>query len=174
MEIEYKTSWKSFYKEILFMLILLILAGIASYFKPDASWLKWLLICVCVVDIVIFFSILLKRSMMTLYLRDNPSDPANQEVAFVSLNPFKPWSRDFRKSIEISLANVMHIEVDQNLIQTILNVGDIVITSSGTSEEEICAKNIPSPSAVRDKIQEHARKYSAGSIMGTMPPKTEA
>ncbi len=101
--------------------------------------------------------------MMTLTLRDNPSDPANQEVSFSACNPLKPWSRDFNSSIEIGLANIMHIEVGQSLMQTILGIGDIVITSSGTGEREITAKNIPSPKAVRDIIQEHARNYRTQS-----------
>lgn len=98
--------------------------------------------------------------MMSLLLRDNPENPANQEVAFITCNPLKPFSSDFRKSIEIGLANIMHIEVGQTAMQTLLGIGDIIITSSGTSGEEIRAKNIPSPYEVRDEIQVHARKYT--------------
>ena len=54
----------------------------------------------------------------------------------------------------------MHMEIGQTMVQTILNIGDIIITSSGTGGEEIRATNIPSPYQVRDSIQEHARKYT--------------
>ena len=67
----------------------------------------------------------------------------------------------FRKSIEIGLANIVHIEIKQTMMQTILNVGNIVITSSGTGMEEIKAPNIPNPQAVRDEIQVHASRYSS-------------
>ena len=164
MEITYKPSWKSFYKDFILMLLLVIAAGAVQYFKPGAWWLKWLWTAVCAVDVLLFIYIAMKRAMMSLILRDDPNSPANQEVAFVSCNPLKLWSPEFRKSVEIGLANVMHIEVGQSMMQTILNIGDIVVTSSGTSREEIVARNIPSPAAVRDKIQEHARKYTMGSV----------
>ena len=163
MEATYKTfkpSWKSYCMEIFIMLVLVILAGATHYFKSEAWWLKWMWIAVAVIDVLIFLYVWLKRSMISLELRDDPSSPANQEVAFITCNPLKPFSPDFRKSIEIGLANVMHIEVGQTMMQTVLGVGDIIITSSGTAGEEIRAKDIPNPSAVRDEIQVHARKYT--------------
>ncbi|MBQ7220340.1 MAG: PH domain-containing protein [Synergistaceae bacterium] len=160
METVYKPAWKSYYKEFLLMLLLLAVCGAVHYLKNGASWLKWMWIAACVVDVLVFIYVALRRATMSLILRDNPDSPANQEVAFVTCNPLKPWSSDFRRSIEIGLSNIMHIEVGQNLMQTMLGVGDIIITSSGTSGEEIRATNIPSPSTVRDTIQEHARKYT--------------
>ena len=75
----------------------------------------------------------------------------------------KPFSSDFRKSIEIGLSSIVHIEVKQSLMQTILHVGDVVIASSGTGKEEIYAPNIPDPQSVRDEIQLHANKYKKSS-----------
>ena len=160
METVYKPAWRSYYKDFALMLIILIAAGVVHYFNAEASWMKWVWIAACVIDVLLFIYVALRRATISLILRDNPESHANQEVAFTTCNPLKPWSRDFRKSIEIGLANVMHIEVGQNLMQTMLNIGDIIITSSGTSGEEIVARNIPSPSSVRDTIQEHARKYT--------------
>ena len=97
---------------------------------------------------------------MSLILRDNPEKAEDQEIAFIECNPLKPFSTDFRKSIEIGLANIVHIEIKQTMMQTILNVGNIVITSSGTGMEEIQAPNIPNPQAVRDEIQVHASRYT--------------
>ncbi|MBQ6112868.1 MAG: PH domain-containing protein, partial [Synergistaceae bacterium] len=79
---------------------------------------------------------------------------------------------DFRESIEIGLANVVHTKVRQTMMQTILRIGDVVITSSGTGSEEIQAHNLPDPGAVRDEIQLHARKYTMPA--GAAPSSTEA
>lgn len=168
MTVEYKPSWKSFYKEFMLMLLVLLAAGAVHYFKAGDEWLKWLWAAALFIDAVLLVYVIVKRGTMLLVLRDMQDSPANQEVAFITCNPLKPFSSDFRKSVEIGLANVMHIEVGQNLVQTILKIGDIIITSSGTSGEEIRAKNIPNPYEVRDKIQEHARHYTMG---GVLPPK---
>ena len=156
----YKPAWKSFYGQFLLMLLLVILGGIAQYLKPGMWWLKWMWIAVAIVDAVIFFYIVVKRATMSLVLRDDPDKAENQEVAFITSHPFKPFSSDFRASIEIGLANVAHIKVGQTMMQSMMNVGDIIITSSGTGSEEIHAHNIPNPNAVRDEIQVHARKYT--------------
>ena len=162
METVYKPAWKSFYKDFLMMLLLVVIAGAVQYFKPGEWWLKWLWIAVAVIDVVIFLYMALKRATMSLVLRDNPESPANQEIAFITCNPLKPFSSDFRRSVEIGLSNIMHIEVGQTAMQTMLNIGDIIITSSGTGGEEIRAKNIPNPAGVRDTIQDHARRYAKG------------
>ena len=164
METVYKPAWKSFYKDFLLMILVLIAACAVQYFNAGAWWLKWVWIAAAVVDVLLFIYVALRRATMSLILRDDPASPANQEVAFVTCNPLKPFSSDFKKSIEIGLANIMHIEIGQNLIQTVLNIGDVIVTSSGTAGEEIRAHNLPSPAAVRDTIQEHARKYSMGSV----------
>jgi hypothetical protein len=111
--------------------------------------------------------IAVKRATMSLILRDNPSKAEDQEIAYIVSHPLRPFSSNFRESIEIGLANIIHIKVGQTMMQTLLNIGDVVITSSGTGHEEIQAKNVPSPQAVRDEIQIHARYY-------TMPSSTEA
>ena len=159
----YKPAWKSFYGLFMLMLLLLILGGIANYVYSGASWLKWMWIAVAVIDVVLFMYIAIQRATMSLVLRDNPDKAEDQEVAFIKSHPFKPFSSDFKQSIEIGLANIMHIKVGQTMMQSMLNVGDIVIASSGTGQEEIYARNIPNPQAVRDEIQAHARKYTMPS-----------
>ena len=166
----YKPAWRSFYKLLFLMLLILILAGLANYFKAGESWLKWMWIAAIIVEVLIFFYVAVKRWTMSLILRDNPSKAEDQEVAFIECNPIKPFSPDFRKSIEIGLANIIHIKLGQTMMQTILNIGDVVITSSGTGSEEIHAHNIPDPQAVRDEIQVHARKYTMpGSATDSQP-----
>ena len=159
----YKPAWKSFYKSFLLMLLLIVLAGAANYVKAEASWLKWMWIAVGVIDVLIFLYIAIQRAMTSLVLRDNPDKAEDQEVAFIVCHPLKPFSSEFRESIEIGLANIMHIKLGQTMMQAMLNIGDIIVTSSGTSSEEIQAHNIPNPQAVRDEIQVHARKYTMPS-----------
>lgn len=156
----YKPAWKSFYALFALMLLVLILGCTANYFYAGASWQKFMWIAVAAVEVVIFLYIAVQRATMSLVLRDNPDKAEDQEVAFIRSHPFKPFSSDFKQSIEIGLANIMHIKVGQTMIQSMMNVGDIVIASSGTSGEEILARNIPNPQAVRDEIQAHARKYT--------------
>ena len=155
----YKPAKRGFFKLWFLAIILLVLACVANYFKPGESWLKWMWLAVCVVDVLIVLYIFAKRWTISLTLKDNPSKPDDQEVSFSECNPCKPFSSDFRKSIEIGLANIEHIEIKQTMMQAILNIGDIVIASSGTGREEIQAPNIPNPQAVRDEIQLHASNY---------------
>ncbi|MBQ6972396.1 MAG: PH domain-containing protein [Synergistaceae bacterium] len=159
----YKPAWKSFYKLLFLALLLLVLGGVANHFKPGEPWLKWMWIAVAAVEVLILLYIMAKRWTMSLILRDDPSKAENQEIAYIECNPLKPFSQDFRKSIEIGLANIVHIEIKQTMMQTILNIGNVVITSSGTGAEEIQAPNIPNPQAVRDEIQIHARQYTKPS-----------
>ena len=159
----YKPAWKSFYKLLFLAILFIILAGVANYFKSGEAWLKWLWIAVAVVDVLIFLYIAAKRWTMSLILKDDPAKAEDQEISFVECNPLKPFSSDFRKSIEIGLSSIVHIEVKQSLMQTILRVGDVVIASSGTGKEEIYAPNIPDPQSVRDEIQLHANKYKKSS-----------
>ncbi len=158
----YKPAWKSFYKLLCPAIILLIIAAIGSVWGPfnEGAKLKWMWIIVIVIEVLVFLYVLIQRATMSLVLRDNPERVEDQEVAFVVCHPLKPFSSDFRESLEIGLSNITHIRVGQTMMQTLLNVGDVIITSSGTSGEEIHAHNIPSPLAVRDEIQVHARKYS--------------
>lgn len=167
----YKPAWKSFYANFLLMLLLAVLAGAAHWFKAGEWWIKWMWIAVAVVEVLMFLYIAVKRATMSLILRDNPDKAEDQEVAFVTCHPLKPFSSDFKESIEIGLANIMHIKMKQTMMQSMLNIGDILVASSGTSGEEIKARNIPSPQAVRDEIQVHARKYT---MPGSAAPSAAA
>ena len=160
----FKPAWRSFYMSFALMIILIVLAVCAGMFVPyikENAWAsKIMWIAVAVIDVIIFLSITVKRATMSLVLRDNPSKAEDQEIAYIVSNPFRPFSSEFRESIEIGLANIIHIKIGQTMMQTMLNIGDVIITSSGTGHEEIQAKNIPAPQAVRDEIQIHARYYT--------------
>ena len=155
----YKPAVKGFYKLWLLALLLLVLAGVANYFKPGEAWLKWVWIAAIAVDVLIVLYIYAKRWTISLTIKDNPAKAEDQEVSFEECNPLKPFSSDFRKSIEIGLSNIEHIEVKQTMMQAILGIGDIVIASSGTGREEIQAPCLANPQGIRDEIQVHASKY---------------
>ena len=161
--IEYRTAWRSFYGLFTLMILILILAAVASIWGPlnSGAKLKWVWIIALVVDVFIFLGIALKRVTMKLVLKDDPDRPENQEVEYVECHPLKLFT-EFRVSKEIGLTKIADIDVKQNALQTILNIGDIAISSPGTSEKEVKARNIPNPREVRDEIQKHARKYTMG------------
>lgn len=159
----YKPAWRSFYRNFLVMLLIVIAAGAVNYVKSGEAWLKWMWTAVAAVEVLMLLYVTVKRATMSLVLRDNPDKAEDQEVAFIVCHPTKPFSPDFRESVEIGLANIVHIKLGQTMLQTMLNIGDIVITSSGTGSEEILAHNIPNPQAVRDEIQVHARRYTMPS-----------
>ena len=156
----YRPAFRSFCGKIIVMLLLLAAAGTVNYLKPGVHWLRWMWIAVAVIDVLLFVSILIQRATMSLVLRDNPSKPEDQEVAFIACKPLKPFSSDFRRVVEISLRNIEHVEFEQNLLQTLLRTGDVIVTSSGTSGQEIRARNIANPQAVCDEIEIHAHRYN--------------
>lgn len=155
----YKPAWKSFYAHILLIILVLILAFASRYSASLSVHAKLIWTAAAIIDIILLLYIIIKRSTMVLILRDNPEKAEDQEVAFIESHPLKPFSSDFRESTEIGLSNITHIKIAQTMMQTVFNIGDIIITSSGTSQEEIRARNIPDPLAVRDEIQVHARRY---------------
>ena len=71
----FKPAWKSFYKLLFLMLLILILAVVGSIWGPlnSGAKLKWLWIAAIVVDVLIFLYIAVKRATMSLILKDNPA-----------------------------------------------------------------------------------------------------
>ena len=160
MEIQrFRPVFRSFYNMLNLAVLIFILACVGSFFISGAK-LKWIWIAAVVIDVLIFLYIAIRRMTISLTLKDDPAHPEDQEISFVEYNWLKPLSRDFKKSIEIGLANIVHIEVEQNFMQLIFRVGNVVVTSSGTGGREIFAPNMPNPNYIRDEIQKHARKYT--------------
>ena len=54
--------------------------------------------------------------------------------------------------IEIGMRSIRTVQVTQRIMQRLLNVGDITITSSGTDNYEIRIPNMPSLHDVRNQI----------------------
>ena len=167
----FRPVFRSFYNLLNLAVLILILACVGSFFISGAK-LKWLWIAAVVVDVLIFLYIAIRRMTISLTLKDDPAHPEDQEVSFVEYNWLNPLSRNFKKSIEIGLSNIVHIEVEQNFMQLIYRVGNVIITSSGTGGREIFAPNMPNPNYIRDEIQRHARKYTMPSA--PVAPSTAA
>lgn len=167
--IEYRTAWRSFYGLFSLMLLIFILAIAGSIWGPFASGAKltWMWTIVAVVEVFIFLCIAIKRKTMKLVLKDDPDRPENREVEYVEYRPSKFFSK-FKISKEIGLTKIADIDVSQNAFQTLLNIGDISISSPGTAEKEVKAYNIPNPLAVRDEIQRHSRKYTMGASLSSV------
>ena len=167
----YRSAWRSFYGLFSLMLLIIILACVCSIWGPfnEGAKLKWVWIVAIVVDVFIFLCIALKRMTMRLILKDDPERPENQEVEYIVCHPLKLFT-EFKVSKEVGLAKIADIDVKQNFMQAILNLGDIAISSPGTGEKEISAKNIPNPREVRDNIQKHARKYTMKSTASAAAP----
>ena len=159
--IVYRTAWRSFYGRWALMILIAALACVGSVWGvvADHLSLKWLWIIVAVVEVFIFLAIAIKRATMCLILKDDPDRPENQEVEYISTHPLKLFT-EFRVSKEIGLTKIADIDVKQNALQTLFKIGDVIISSPGTSEKEVKAMNIPHPRDVRDEIQKHARKYT--------------
>ena len=159
----YRPARRSFYKPMGAIFLILILAIVASFIGPmqyGTSLFKWMWIIAAVLLIVLMCYVFVKRRTMKLRLTDDPNKIEDCEVAFTVYNWTRPFSGDFRRSIEIGLKQVVHIEVHQSALQTLLGIGDILIASGGTDEREISAPNMPNPDQIRDEIQSHARKYT--------------
>ncbi|MDR1873787.1 MAG: PH domain-containing protein [Synergistaceae bacterium] len=136
----FKPAWKAFYKHFLTMALCFIVVVSASvkWTWGKGWWLFGLLCILCAAG-----DMLARRSRLTFIVKP---DEIALEQGIIG-----------RHSIEISTRSIRTIQVRQNLMQRILNVGDILVASSGTEEYEIRAVNLPNPHAIRDKIQAYGR-----------------
>ncbi|MBQ7264227.1 MAG: PH domain-containing protein [Synergistaceae bacterium] len=156
MEKQYRPAWRGFYKHILAMIVIFIVACVVTL-SFSIGW-KWgtviwavgLLICLGLVA-----NMWLKRACMVLSVRAD-------EVAF-DTGLLK------RKSTEISYQNLRTIDVSQTIAQRILNLGTLSIASSGTSGYEINAKDIVDPFGVRNEIQDRERAMKAKATGAAQP-----
>jgi uncharacterized membrane protein YdbT with pleckstrin-like domain len=63
-----------------------------------------------------------------------------------------------RRSVKIGTPNIRTIEVNQNIMQRLLDVGTLLIGSAATKDDEkIRIESLPKPYAVRDLIQTYER-----------------
>lgn len=60
-----------------------------------------------------------------------------------------------RKTSEVQHDDVRNIQIDQNILERLLGIGDIAISSSGQDDMEIQAKGIPSPDRLAKVIRKN-------------------
>ncbi|MDR1730573.1 MAG: PH domain-containing protein [Synergistaceae bacterium] len=141
----FKPAWRSFYWHILGMIAAFVIAVAISVKKPDWWEITW--IAFAGVVVLLAADMVIRRLRVALSV--SPDEVALEE-GIIS-----------HHSIEISTRSIRTIQVRQNVIQRILNIGNIQIASSGTEEYEICISNLPSPHAIRDIMQRYERATDA-------------
>lgn len=58
-----------------------------------------------------------------------------------------------KSTTEVQHDDIRNLQVDQNIVQRILDVGDLAISSSGQDDLEIRIKSIPDPGDIADRIR---------------------
>ncbi|MBQ8693235.1 MAG: PH domain-containing protein [Synergistaceae bacterium] len=139
---EYVPSMRSSYKCMLAIVALFIVALVLSFIKPIethhnyllGTWILWIIITAALL-------LYMKAKTLGVCLKVKPDEV---EIVRGILG---------RQSTEISYRNLRSIDVNQTPMQRLLNIGDILIASSGTDGKEIVARNMSSPREIRDEIQ---------------------
>ena len=143
-EERFRPAWRSYYLHITAMLGCLLLVSLLSA-KADLSpfYQKGIWIFFVLFIIVALADMAYRRFRLVLIVK--PDEIAMEEGLIA------------RHSVEISTQSIRTIQVRQRIIQRMLNVGDILVASSGTDEYEIRISNMPAPQSIRDKMQVHER-----------------
>ena len=158
---DYVPSMRGSYKCMFTIVALFVVALLLSFVKSVETEHKYLL-GVWILWIVISAALLLYMKIKTigvhLYVKPH-------EVEY-----FKGIFDD--KSIEIKYRDFRMIEVNRTFVQKLLNIGDLLIASSGTGGKEIIARNMPNPRAIRDEIQ--ARQDNPYNVAPAAPAAENA
>ena len=142
----YRRAWRSFYLHFAAIFAVFILVAWASFKAPlQPVHQKWMWIAFLVFVIAAFLDMTIRRLQMCLFIRPNE----------ISLSR-GIFSHD---STEISLGSIRTIQVRQNLIQRMLNLGDILVASSGTDQYEINMHNVLDPHKVRNSMQPYESSF---------------
>ncbi|MEZ6064827.1 MAG: PH domain-containing protein [Planctomycetaceae bacterium] len=62
-----------------------------------------------------------------------------------------------RNTSELLYADIRNMQIDRNLVERLLNFGDMALSSSGQDEMEIVIKDIPDPESVAEFIRDRQR-----------------
>jgi uncharacterized membrane protein YdbT with pleckstrin-like domain len=60
-----------------------------------------------------------------------------------------------RETSEVQHDDVRNLQIDQNILERLLGIGDIAISSSGQDDMEIQVKGIPSPDRLAKVIRKN-------------------
>lgn len=121
-------------------------AGVYYAYRSDAEWAGiglWGAGLVCALVGVVLLKWILSTLFTTLIVTDSRSI-VNRGII----------SRD---SSEVQHDDVRNVQLDQNFVERLLNIGDIGISSSGQDDLEVTIKSIPSPNHVLEVIRENQR-----------------
>ena len=140
---KFKPAWRGFYRHFFVMVVCLAVVSVISAKWWPAGYQKWLWLLFVGTTAYIACNMAYKRNNLLLIVRP---DGIALERGIIG-----------RQSIEINTRNIRTIKVNQSIMQRILNVGDILVASSGTDEYEISARNMPSPHDIRQVIQANER-----------------
>lgn len=128
-------------------LIVLCLAGFALPFLPiETKGMTKLMEIVIpmLIGLTMFFFWWLKCKATTMTVT---TERTSCRRGILSKSVTEVWHKDIR-----------NVQLNQTLLQRILNVGKIGISSAGQSEIEISVSGIPHPDKVKRLIDEHRRR----------------
>ena len=143
-EQKFRPAWRSFYRHFLAMIACLAVVAMVSLkanLTPGYQKGIWFFFLVFVAAVLA--DMVYRRFRVMLVVRP---DEIALEDGLIG-----------RHSTEISTKNIRTIQVKQDLIQRVLNVGDISVASSGTDGYEILIPNMPAPQDIRNMMQVHER-----------------
>ncbi len=74
------------------------------------------------------------------------------------------WSRGFiqRRTSEVQHDDIRNIQLTQGVVERLLGVGGVAVSSAGQDDMEIHARGIPNPQKVIDTIRKHQRRLVGG------------
>ena len=143
-EQSFRPAWRSFYWHFTAMIACLVVVSLLSakaHLTPayqKGIWIFFLVFVLCAAGDMLY-----RRLRVLLIVK---SDEIALEQGLIG-----------RHSVEISTKNIRTIQIKQSLMQRLLNVGDILVASSGTDGYEIYINNMPDPNVIRDMMQVHER-----------------
>lgn len=136
----YRPAWRSFYTPMLSMAGCFILVAWLSIRYTLPSLLFKGLWYFCLIFILsAIANICYKRLSSKLILK--PHEITLEQGLFG------------RESVVINIKNIRTIQIKQTLMQRLLNVGDVLIASTGADKYEIFVAKMPSPQEIRDAVQ---------------------
>jgi uncharacterized membrane protein YdbT with pleckstrin-like domain len=137
----FRPAWRSFYGHILGVAVCFaaVVVGVARY----SEYWKIITGLFSVAALYIAGHMAIKRFSVSLLVKP---EEIILERGFVG-----------RGSIGVGTSNIRTIQVSQNIMQRLLDVGNLLVGSAAAKDCEISVADLPKPYAVRDLIQAYER-----------------
>ncbi len=143
-EQSFRPAWRSFYGHIVTMIACLgIVLTLSIKMRLSSAYLKGIWSFYALFLLFSLGNMVFRRFQVVLTVKP---DGIALEKGIIG-----------RHSIVIGFKNIRTIQVKQNLMQRILNVGDLLIASSGADNYEIHINNMLHPQEIRDMMQTRER-----------------